>query len=139
MKKVLFVFAALIFNARSFAQNITVSSSHLDFGAAYENAPVSLPLTIYNNIGRTVNIPLIKFYNILGSPAFSVVFWGDTIPNGDSLTVLIRFSPIHNIHYNSELIIENTSLRGYLSVDLNGQGKYSNTYYNATENLSEEN
>jgi hypothetical protein len=30
-------------------------------------------------------------------------------------------------------------LRGYASVNLTGQGKYSNTYYDSTENLAEEN
>ncbi|MEP7171298.1 MAG: endonuclease, partial [Bacteroidota bacterium] len=43
-----------------------------------------------------------------------------------------------NIFHNSEMVIENNGLRGYVNVDLTGQGKYSNTYYNATENLAEQ-
>jgi hypothetical protein len=37
------------------------------------------------------------------------------------------------------MLIENDGLRGYTSVDLIGQGKYSLPYYNLTENVSEQN
>jgi hypothetical protein len=122
-----------------FSQTLTVSSSQLNFGNVYENDPDSLPLTIYNNMGHAVDVTGIKFYNTYGVPAFSVNANGFSIADGSSYQVWIKFSPRHNILHNSELVIENTGLRGYVSVDLRGQGKYSNLYYASTENLSEEN
>jgi endonuclease I/type IX secretion system substrate protein len=128
----------IFFSINVFPQTLTVSSSQLNFGNAFENAPDSLQLIIYNNMGKTVDVTGIKFYNTYGAPAFSASATGFSISDGSSNTIWIKFSPMHNIFHNSEMIIENNGLRGYVNVDLTGQGKYSNTYYNLTENLSEE-
>ena len=130
----------MVFSAEKiFSQTLTVSSSHVNFGNAYENAPDSLPLTIYNNMGRTIQVTGMKFYSTYGSPAFSANTNSFAIANGSSQVAWIKFFPRHNIFHNSELVIENDGLRGYVHVDLKGQGKYSMTYYDSTENLSEEN
>ncbi len=50
----------------------------------------------------------------------------------------IRFKPNHNILNNSEVVICSGTLPGCIAVDVRGQGKYAGTYYNATENLSEQ-
>ncbi|MCX6290832.1 MAG: endonuclease [Bacteroidetes bacterium] len=128
----------LLIQLNSSAQGLTVSNAHLNFGNAYENAPDSLPLTIYNNLSHPVNVTGIRFYDTYGSPAFSVNTSGFNIPSSSSNIVWIKFSPLHNMDHNSELVIENDALRGYVSVDLTGHGKYSNTYYDLTENLAEE-
>lgn len=120
-------------------QTLTVSSGQLNFGNVYENAPDSLALTIQNPLNRQVDVTGFRFYNTYGSPAFSVSSNGFAISAGDSAVVWVKFSPRHNIFHNTEMVIENNSLRGGVSIDLRGQGKYSNTYYNQTENLSEEN
>jgi len=124
---------------QSFSQTLTVSSPQLNFGIAYENAPDSLQISVLNNIGHSVDVTGIKFYTTYGVPAFSASSDHFTVPDGSSQNIWIKFSPRHNIFHNSEMVIENNSLRGYVSVDLIGQGKYSNTYYDSTENLSEEN
>ncbi|HKR02999.1 MAG TPA: endonuclease [Bacteroidia bacterium] len=128
----------IFFSINVFAQTLTVSSSQLNFGNTFENAPDSLQITIYNNMGKTVDVTGIKFYTTYGAPAFSANSSGFSIPDGASNIIWIKFSPLHNIFHNSEMVIENNGLRGYVNVDLLGQGKYSNTYYNLTENLSEE-
>lgn len=120
------------------AQTITVSSSQLNFGVVYENAPDSLQLTISNSIGKTVNISGFRFYTTYGQPAFSCNTTAFSIADGASQTVWIKFAPLHNILHNSELVIENDAERGYVSVDLNGQGRYSKTYYSTSENKEEE-
>ncbi len=134
-----FIFAVhiLIFSA-GFSQTLTISTPQLNFGNAYENAPDSLQLTIYNNMGKDVYVTGIKFYNTYGVSAFSANTSSFYMPVGSSNDIWIKFSPRHNIFHNSEMVIENNGLRGYVSVDLIGQGKYSNSYYNGTENLSEE-
>jgi hypothetical protein len=128
-----FIFILIIF-----AQTLNVSSTQLSFGNVYENAPDSLPITIYNPLAREVTITGLRFYNIYGNPAFSASqTWFSILP-GDSAVVWIKFAPIHNIFHNTEMVIENNSLRGCVSVDLLGQGKYSNHYYDQTENKAEE-
>ncbi|MEO5572354.1 MAG: endonuclease [Bacteroidia bacterium] len=126
------------FTVKIFCQTLTVNSAQLNFGNAYENAPDSMQLTVYNNMGKDVTVTGIKYYTTYGIPAFSASATAFTITDGSSNTIWIKFSPQHNIFHNSEMIIENNGLRGYVNVDLLGQGKYSKTYYNATENLSEE-
>ena len=121
------------------AQGLTVSSAQLNFGVAYENAPDSLLLTIQNPTSRDISVTGIKFYTTYGQPAFSSRFTNAyVISAGSSQAEWIKFSPRHNILHNTEMVIENDGLRGYVSVDLIGQGRYSKTYYSATENTSEE-
>ena len=120
------------------AQTLITNTSQLNFGVVYENAPDSLQLIISNNFGKTVNVTGIHFYTFYGQPAFSCSNSSLSIASGSSQTIWIKFSPRHNVYHNSELVIENDAQRGYLSIDLLGQGRYSNTYYNATENQDEE-
>lgn len=136
--KGLLIAAFFYFPALVNAQGLTLSASQLNFGVAYENAPDSLTLTISNPTAAAINVTGFRFYNIYGEPAFSAADNYLTVPAGGSATTWIRFSPRHNIFHNTEMVVVNDGLRGYLSVDLQGQGRYSNTYYNATENLSEE-
>ncbi len=121
-----------------FSQALTVNSQQLNFGSAYENSPVSLPLTIQNTLNRTVNVNGIIFYNTYGAPAFSASEDHFAIAPVSSHIIWITFSPRHNIFHNSEMVIVNDGLRGYVSVDLRGQGKYSIAYYDSTQNYSEE-
>lgn len=118
---------------------LTVNPAQLSFGNVYENAPDSLQLTISNNTGRNVTITNVRFYDTYGVPAFSTSSGSFIINNNSSANIWIRFSPRHNILHNSQLVIENDGLQGDVTVDLVGQGKYSKSYYNLSENLSEEN
>ena len=122
----------------SFAQALSVSATQLNFGTAYENAPDSLPLTIQNLLNRRVIVTGLRFYTTYGAPAFSSRSNIFSIAANSSTIIWIKFSPIHNIFHNSELVIQNDGLRGDVSVDLIGQGSYSNTYYSSTENQEEQ-
>lgn len=120
------------------AQGLTVAPAQLDFGTVFENQPDSLPLSITNTLTRTVIVHDIRFYTTYGEPAFSTPYRWFTLAPGASNTIWIKFSPRHNIYHNTELVIENDGLRGYPHVDLVGQGRYSNAYYDSSENKSEE-
>ncbi|MFT5725391.1 MAG: deoxyribonuclease-1 [Bacteroidia bacterium] len=56
---------------------------------------------------------------------------------GTNQDVMIHFKPVHNISYNSELVVISQTKTGSLSIDLKGDGKYS-TYYASTFNLFEQ-
>jgi Endonuclease I len=120
------------------AQTLTVSASQLNFGTVDELNPDSLPLTILNNMGKTVDVTNIKFYTFYGAPAFSASQNSFVINDGLSQTIWVKFAPLHNIFHNSEMVIENNGQRGAVTVDLLGQGHYSNSYYNVTENKEEQ-
>ncbi|MCC7232976.1 MAG: endonuclease [Bacteroidia bacterium] len=119
-------------------QAILTSPAQLNFGTATEIHPDSILLTLTNSLNRDVTVTGMKCYNTYGTPAFSPAYSYFTIPANGSADVWIRFLPLHNIFHNSELVIENDGLRGYTRVDLTGQGHYSMSYYDTTENLSEE-
>jgi len=135
-----FFFIAILFLQRAplFSQALTVSNSQLNFGTAYENAPDSLQLTITNTLSRVVNVNGIRFYNTYGVPAFSASVQNFAISPLGNYTVWIKFSPRHNIFHNTEMVIVNDGLHGYTDVDLLGQGSYSDSYYDLSENTSEE-
>ncbi|MEP7168788.1 MAG: hypothetical protein ABI855_05405, partial [Bacteroidota bacterium] len=91
---------SVIFSIKCFPQTLTVSAAQLNFGNAFENAPDSLQITIYNNMGKTVDVTGIKFYSTYGNPAFAASASGFSIPDASSNTIWIKFSPQHNIFHN---------------------------------------
>ena len=137
-KAIFFLWINVIAN-NIFSQTLSLSTNQLSFGNVYENSPDSLQIAITNTLGRDVNVTGIKFYNIYGSRAFSASPSIFTIANGATTNIWVKFSPLHNIFHNTEMVIENDGLRGYVNVDLHGQGKYSDHYYDLTENQAEEN
>ena len=138
MKNWSLTFLCFLLITISKGQTLTVSTNQLSFGVVYENSPDSLPITINNNMGKLVYISGFQFYNFYGSPAFSTSQTGFWIADGGSQMIWVKFAPKHNIYHNSEMVILNNGQRGAVSVDLVGQGKYSRSYYDATQNLSEE-
>ncbi len=117
------------------AQNISVSITQLNFGNVFTDSTETLKLTIYNNGLTDVLIIDINSYK----PEFTISDTTFIISSGSSDTIDIFFNPLHNIFYNSELVIIPELFTGNLSVDMIGTGVYSDTYYSSTQNLSEEN
>ncbi len=126
-----------LLNVLSFGQQLSVNTQVV-FGSVTEITPDSSQITISNNSGKTLNVTGYRFYNTYGTPAFSTSASNLSIANGSSKSIWIKFSPKHNIYHNSELIIFTDAQRGTLNVDLRGQGHYSKSYYDQTENLEEE-
>ena len=121
-----------------FSQSLSSSTSQLAFGQVFETDSASQSVTIKNLLSVPVKVMEIRFYSIYGFPAFSTAQEAFTLAAEDSLTFTVVFAPRHNIFHNSEMLLLTDSDRGHLAVDLTGQGSFSNTYYNSTENLSEE-
>jgi hypothetical protein len=132
-------FASVFFlSAVAVAQPLTVSSPVLAFDTTLEIQADSLPLIIGNPLDHDVQVTGIRFYNTYGQPAFHAGQSQFTVPGLSSDTVWITFSPRHNIFHRSELVLENNSHRGFVSVELTGQGRYSKAYYDSSENKEEE-
>lgn len=121
-----------------YGQNFSVTPAQLNFGIVTEVTPDSQQVTISNSTMYDITVTGYRFYNFYGAPAFSTTGGVFTVPAGGSQSIWIKFSPVHNIYHNSELFILSDCHCGALRVDLLGQGRYSKSYYNNTENLIEE-
>ena len=117
---------------------IQISQTALDFGNVFENAPDSLPLIFTNNGNKTIHISGIRFYKTYKDYPFSTRDSVFSIDSDSSKTIYVKFAPIHNILHHSVMLIFSDAERGAISVPLTGQGKYSKTYYNSTENKTEQ-
>ncbi len=138
MKKITALLFAFLGFQGIYAQTITANLSQLDFGDVYETSPDSLQVQLSNPYPTPVDVTDVHFFNIYGTPAFSVANTAFTIPASGQHNIWIRFAPKHNIYHNSEVVFFTTNERGHLAVDLVGQGKYSKPYYNGTENKEEQ-
>ena len=130
--------ACILFIHSLAAQPLTVGSPVLAFDTTLETATDSVLLIIGNPLTHDVQVTGIRFYNTYGQPAFRAGRSQFTVSSLSSDSVWIYFSPRHNIFHRSELVLENNSHRGYVSVQLTGQGRYSLAYYDSSENREEE-
>lgn len=118
------------------AQTIATSTPQLNFGTATEVAPQTRTVVVNNPTADPISVQA-RFFGVYGQPAWSASPAQFTVAAGGQQTVTVTFAPLHNIQHNSELVFETTT-RGAVSVDLVGQGQYSKTYYNSTQNLREQ-
>lgn len=137
MRFIIVLFIFIQFNA--FAQDVIVSPQQLVFGPVTEISPDSQQISITNNSPYDITVTEYRFFNTYSLPAFSTSAGVQIIPTGSTSDIWIKFSPRHNIYHESELIIKHNGGSGQLRVDLEGQGRYSDSYYTQSENLSEEN
>lgn len=120
------------------SQNIIVTPQELNFGTVYDTTFSTLQVNVQNNSNKTINIKRVRFYDIYGEKPFATDDSLFSIPAGQSYPMGITFKPSQNIYHNSEMVIESDCHCGAFSVDLRGQGRFSDSYYSPTENLAEE-
>ena len=135
MKLYIYFLPILLFVSNiSKAQKITVDKPAVDFGMIFTNDPDTIEVQITNNAHFTIDIIDINIFDT----AFMVYDTAFSIPANSSVSFHIVFNPRHNIKYNTEAVIYAITNEGNISIDVTGTGKYTDTYYNATQNLSEE-
>lgn len=124
------------------AQALQTSTTQLVFGATFETQTDSLPLVLINPSLETIQVSAVFMAPVYGEMPFSCQDTSVLLPSSDSITLWIRFRPRHNILNNAELILrtctQGNCYTGFNRIDLRGQGRYSLSYYNSTENLSEQ-
>jgi len=139
MKAHVFLFILAAQSQWSFAQNITLSIDTVDLGVLYADQPDSALVYLKNtSIGLTA-------LAIKEQTAFP--FYGDTIVRahytpqlllpGDSMPVWIVAQPEHNLKHKGSIVLNFGEMLGEVLIPYKFQGRYSNTYYNSTENLIE--
>lgn len=92
-------------------------------------------ISIANLLNLAVEVTDLNVYD----DAFTLTDTAFTIAIAGQKQVGIVFSPIHNVDYNTELVIVLNGLGGNISTDLRGTGKYPGSYYTSTQGLWEEN
>jgi endonuclease I len=120
------------------AQPLTADVAELVFSATDETQTDSLPISLTNPHEDSVRITGVRLYDTYGQEAFATSLDATTLAPGQSQSAQVYFSPRHNILHHSELLILTESPYGALRIDLQGQGVYSNSYYQSTRNLSEQ-
>ncbi len=104
----------------------------LDYPTTKYKEVSDLQFNVVNAYGSDQDL-IIRSYH----PDFYVDDSTITVKGNSSETITVHFKPVHNIKYNTELVVISNSKTGSISVDLKGDGEYD-TYYNATFNLFEQ-
>ncbi|MDP5172513.1 MAG: endonuclease [Bacteroidia bacterium] len=134
MNRFLILALAGLFSQSLLAQQITVSSSQLDFGVVLETAASTQAVAVTNPSQEVVVVkamlPEMNGYSVI--PDSLILSAGST----DSF--FVTFLPRHNVYHNQELLLLSDQHLGAVSLDLLAQGRYSKVYYSTTENLSGE-
>jgi endonuclease I len=124
------------------AQSIRCRTSLLAFDTLLETQTDSLSFFLSNVSQQGITVNQFYLMPIYGAPAFFLKDSLFLVPALDSVRVWVYFKPRHNIYHNSELIMTfcptGQCLAGTHRINLTGQGRYSNTYYQTTENLIEQ-
>lgn len=119
-------------------QEVKTNLHQINFGTVMVGSTDSVQLVIHNFSDNALNISGFKFYTVYNAMPFYVKQNNLSIPFQGKDSIWIYFEPIQNILHNTEMIIQHTASSAYEPVDLIGQGRFPLTYYNSTENLSEE-
>lgn len=127
----------LVLTNTAFSQ-ISSNKDSIIFNATNELTKDSAVIFIKNYGTESIKIDSLVFFKTYSSYAFSTNFSKAVINSNDSAEVKIYFHPKHNINHNSELLIITKPSAYSLSINLKGQGKFSKTYYNSTENKSDD-
>lgn len=137
ISKYISIVCLLVISNTAFSQ-ISSNKDSIIFNATNELSKDSAVFFIKNYGKESIKIDSLVFFKTYSSYAFSSNFSKATINANDSAEIKIYFHPKHNINHNSELLIITEPSAYSLSIDLKGQGKYSKTYYNQTENKTED-
>jgi len=112
---------------------LQLSMDTLSFGTVFSDEDGKRSLSVENMFKFSVEIELYAT-----DESFELSSTKLTLTTGEKKTFDITFKPVHNIKYNAELLLSLDNDFGSWAVDLNGQGKYKDAYYDATFNLREE-
>ncbi len=139
--KVSFLLLLVIGSFSSYSQHLRSSQDSLVFQNTFVRDRDSIQLNLQNVSYFTLQVSNVKFYSKYGNFVFSASQTSFSMQPQSSHQITIAFEPEHNILYNSELVIQYTGNNGFIgakSIDLKGQGVFSNPYYNSTQNLEEQ-
>lgn len=116
------------------AQNIAIVGGTQNFGTTDEITQTDRVIQVYNPSPIGIRINSIESFDVFGTKAFQVADTSVFLFPGDTVDLAVGFLPNHNIAYDQALIIRTSTGFGHIYTKLQGQGQYSNTYYQSTQN-----
>jgi endonuclease I len=137
MKKIftLSLLCGLLFSE---AQNIEVVSNVLNFPNTTELTPSGATVYVYNPGIYPIVVEDVDLFSLYQRIPFTTLDTAFTLMPQDTQEVAVSFGPHQNVQHNLAMVFKTTSGFGHVSVELKGQGTFSNTYYNSTQNLSDQ-
>jgi endonuclease I len=114
-----------------FGQVIMPSITSHTFSATSENQVDSVDFTVQVSAPHSVEVVNVYLPEFYGHQPFDIKEENWKLPGANRL----YFEPEHNIQHQAPLILETDSFYGCFVVDLQGQGVYSRSYYQTSQNL----
>lgn len=126
----------LLFQFQSFAQSIELNSAQINFGLVYYGNADSVLVEITNLTSEELEIQEPVFFDVYNSSPFYVNAYPATLNANETSSFFVVYNPVHNMAHNSEMVV--VSNRGAAAIDLHGDCKYPEAYYDPTYNLFDE-
>lgn len=119
-------------------QQLQTSPTSLNFSATTENQSSAHTLMIYNRSIGPLSVKDVDLFQKYGKRGFVVSDTQFTIAGRDSFALQVSFQPDHNVQYQQALVLHTQKGRGARAIALDGQGRFSRSYYSSTENKSQQ-
>lgn len=134
-------FLSLVLMLSSFeigAQALVPLDTLVQFASTDELQASSESLRLYNPNSYPIEINAVDRFDFYGNKVFSVSDSAFLVLPGDTFSLSLSFAPEHNLMHKQALIFKSNSGFGHTAVSVQGQGIYSNSYYNVTRNKEQE-
>lgn len=139
MKASLLTLTALCgLNFYSNAQALEVYPAQVSFGYVNELSEDSVEITFYNNSPSAFDIEVAEWFKPYDDDAFELSPSVVNISGLDSAKAWVKFHPKQNIDFSGNIVFADKGAGGAVVLEVDGHGRFSNSYYNSTEGLSEE-
>ena len=109
----------------------------LTLGSVTYPDTVDFNISLFNKSGYPVKIDSAYIAEEYLSKSFTIIVAQNTIQHLDTVQVVLRFHPMHNIQFNTYAVVAG-KVFGDVAVYINGQGQYPLSYYNSTFNQKEQ-
>lgn len=136
--KIIFTSIALLVTLFANCQNFVIKKDSVLFPSTNELQPSNVGVYIHNQSSSSVDVDTIYLPKVYQHSPFKADFsFGKTIAPNDSLFVMFEFAPQQNILFKQDPLVVFSNGES-ININFHAQGEFSNTYYNSTQNKSEE-
>lgn len=120
------------------AQNIEVVSNVLNFQNTNELVPSAAKVEVYNPGIYPITVEDVDLFSLYNRVPFTTTDTAFVLMPQDTQEVVVNFAPNQNVTHAQAMVFKTNSGFGHVAVELKGLGTFSNTYYSATQDLSDQ-
>lgn len=120
------------------AQGLQNSGGPFNFPTTTERQINSEQRYLLNPGPYPLQVSAVEAFDFYGERPFSSPDTNFTVAAGDSFLFEAQFQPRQNLQHRSTLVLRSEDGFGHLALSVNGQGRFSKSYYGPTENKSEQ-